>query len=279
MDDRGNERPRDRSGDQEAFASYLRGVAGYGRIDHDEEVVLAARIKAGDEAALERMVLANLRLVLKIAYRYRSRQATFLDLVNEGNIGLIYASRKYDPRFGLRFSSYAVWWIKQAISLYLVQHAKGPISVPIRKVMLLQKINRESERMRSILGRSPTQEETARRMGLTTEVVEDAVRSVPEYTGWEDYLELHAGPSRDVEQDVDRRLCGDIIRKLMLDLPAHERLGMQLYFGLEGQAASNFAQIGRVLNMSREGARQLVKRSLDKLRALPGTRMLRAYVS
>ena len=264
--------------DYNILSSYLRNVSNHKTITREDEVELAALIKEGDECALKTLVQANLRLVLKIAYKYKNRHCSFLDLINEGNIGLMYAARKYDPKFGLRFSSYAVWWIKQAISLYLIQHAKGPISIPIRKVLLLQKIQKESEKMRTILHRNPTIEELAHRLKLDPKVIKDTMQVMPEYTGWEDYLDMHAQEGADVERDVDQRLCCGVVRNLLEDLPANERRGMELYYGLNGRASNNFAQIGRELNMSREGARQLVKRSLNKLRAMPRTQTLKAYL-
>ena len=270
---------RDPSSTPDVFSHYVASVSRHARIDRDQEVALSRRIQNGDTAALEQMVVANLRLVLKIAYRYRSHGASFLDLVNEGNIGLSHAARKFDPVYGLRFSSCAVWWIKQAINLYLVQHGKGPISVPIRKVTLHNKIRRERDRIRTTLGRTPSVEETARSMGLTVQAVEEAITSVPEYADWDSFEDNHPGDADgSVELDVDRRLCSHLVRRVLAELPDHERLGMQLYFGLEGRGSNNFAQIGRVLKMSREGARQLVKRSLAKIRQFPEAQALRAYV-
>jgi len=261
------------------LSSYLRNVSGHDTVTRDEELELAARIADGDEEALKLLVMANLRLVLKVAYRYKNRTCSFLALINEGNIGLIYAARKYDPTFGLRFSSYAVWWIKQAISLYLIQHAKGPISVPIRKVLLLQKLRKEREQLRAVLHRNPTVEELAARLKLDPTVVAETLQVVPEYTGWEDYLDGSSPQNGvDVEQDVDQRLCSGVVRHLLDGLPANERRGMELYYGLDGGSANNVAEIGRELNMSREGARQLVKRSLGKLRATPHVERLKAYL-
>jgi len=266
------------TGDQALLSNYLANVAKYGRIDRDEEKVLAFRIRTGDEEALSKMVITNLRLVLKIAYKYRNRYCSFLDLINEGNIGLIYAARKYNPDFGLRFSSYAVWWIKQSISLFLIQHAKGPISVPIRKVLLQQKVNKEAERLRSMLKRKATVEELALRLKLSPKVIKETLRIVPEYAGWEDHLEHSVEEDADIERHVDNRLCTKALEVLMEGLSDSERRGVELYYGLHGGAENNYAQIGRELSMSREGARQLIKRSLIKLRAMPRVDNLQAYL-
>ena len=121
------------------ISSYLKNVANYNTVDADEENNLVQRIQRGDESAVIELVQANLRLVLKIAYKYGRSNCSLLDLINEGNIGLMQAARKFDPEFGLRFASYAVWWIKQAISLFNIRHERGPISVPVRKSLLLKK--------------------------------------------------------------------------------------------------------------------------------------------
>ncbi len=263
--------------DHNLLSSYLRNVSRHSTITREEEVELSARIKNGDKEALTILVQANLRLVLKIAYRYKNKQRSFLDLINEGNIGLMSAARKYDPKFGLRFSSYAVWWIKQAITLYLIQHGKGPISVPIRKVLLQKRIHREFEKMRVLLRRNPTVDELADKLHMKSSLVEEILRIIPEFTGFEEYLN-HQAKGTDVERDVDQRLCTGAVSRFLNRLPENERRGMELYYGLNGGASNNFAQIGRELKMSREGARQLVKRSLNKIRAMPRAETLKAYL-
>jgi RNA polymerase primary sigma factor len=260
------------------ISSYLKNVASYNTVSAEEENALVKRIQSGDESAVVELVQANLRLVLKIAYKYGRTNCSLLDLINEGNIGLMQAARKFDPDYGLRFASYAVWWIKQAISLFNIKHERGPISVPVRKSLLLKKIKKETESLRSLLHREPTIDELALRLGVPEESIREAIELTPEFTGWEDYLN-HAGSDDSlVERSVENKLCSNQVRSLLNNLPENERKGMELYYGINGLASSNFAEVGRELNMSREGARQLVKRSLRKLRTLPQTEPLRAYL-
>ena len=260
------------------ISSYLRNVSAHDTVSREEEIELVTRIKKGDESAVMELVRANLRLVLKIAYRYGYSNCSLLDLINEGNIGLMQASRKFDPEFGLRFASYAVWWIKQAMSLFIIRHERGPISVPVRKSLLIKKIKKETESLRLLIQREPTIEELAARIGSTPEAIKEAIDLNPEYTGWEDYMNHASDDNSVVEKSVEEKFCGRQVRGLLEHLPANEKKGMELYYGLNGLSSSNFAEVGRELNMSREGARQLVKRSLKKLRTMPQTAPLRAYL-
>lgn len=260
------------------ISSYLKNVSAHNVVSREEEEELVSRIKDGNESAVMELVMANLRLVLKIAYRYGYSNCSLLDLINEGNIGLIQAARKFDPEFGLRFASYAVWWIKQAMSLFTIRHERGPISVPVRKSLLFRKIKKETETLRTLIQREPTIEELAARIGSTPEAIKEAIDLNPEYTGWEDHLNHTGHDNSIVEKSVEKKLCGTQVKVLLNYLPENERKGMELYYGLNGLASSNFAEVGRELNMSREGARQLVKRSLKKLRTLPQTEPMRAYL-
>jgi len=260
------------------ISSYLRNVSAHNTVSREEEIELVARIKNGDESAVVELVRANLRLVLKIAYRYGYSNCSLLDLINEGNIGLMQASRKFDPEFGLRFASYALWWIKQAMSLFIIRHERVPSSVPVRKSLLIKKIKKETESLRLLIQREPTIAELAIRIGSTPEAIKEAIDLNPEYTGWEDYMNHSSDGNSVVEKRVEEKFCGKQVRRLLEHLPANEKKGMELYYGLNGLASANFAEVGRELNMSREGARQLVKRSLKKLRTMPQTAPLRAYL-
>jgi len=261
-----------------AIGSYLKNVASYDTLSAEDELTLVKDIQKGNESAIMKLVHANLRLVLKIAYKYGYSNCSLLDLINEGNIGLMQAARKFNPEFGLRFASYAIWWIKQAISLFTIKHERGPISVPVRKALLLKKIRKERESLKMEFHREPSLKELAVRLGTDMNSIKDAITYNPEYTGWEDYLNHIGDDSSIVEQNVEEKLCSSQIKSLLKNLPDNERRGMELYYGLNGLGSSNFAEVGRELNMSREGARQLVKRSLKKLRILPQTAPMRAYL-
>ena len=239
------------------------------------------RAQDGDEVALERAVRSHLRLVVRLARRYRRRGVSLDDLVNEGNIGLVRAIRKYDPDFGMPFVPYAMWWIKQAMIMFLIQHGQGAISLPIRKVQLLKRLRREEDQLKIQLGRAPTQEELAQRVGKSPAKIEALRRHLPEYVAWEDFHEeprTDAEAAHPAESRVDRTRLRGVLEDIVRDLPDRDRQGVRLYFGLDGGAGMNYADLGRSLEMTREGARQMIKRSLRRLRENPRARPLHHWL-
>ena len=268
------------------LADYVRAARKEPRLTAEEEIEVAARIARGDEAALDLMVRANLRIVLRVARKYVRRHVFLSDLVNEGNIGLIKAAKRYDPSFGLRFVSYAVWWVKQSIILFLIRHSKGLISIPIRKVIMAEKAKKESEILQCQLGRRPTLPELAHHLKIDADVLDQAVNAIPDYVGWEEYLEgSHrvASPSNgrqvDAQSHCELNETRSVIGVALAELSGREKTGIELFYGLRDGQAHNYADIGRELDMSREGARQLVKRSLRKLREGDTSQRLRSFLA
>lgn len=239
------------------------------------------RAQDGDEVALERAVRAHLRLVARLARRYRRKGVSLDDLVNEGNIGLVRAIRKFDPEFGMPFVPYAMWWIKQAMIMFLIQHGQGAISLPIRKVQMLKRLRREEDQLKIQLGRAPTEAELAERVNLAPEKIQNLRRHLPEYVAWEDFREE---PKEDreaphpAESRVDNRRLRGVLEEMVEDLPDRDRQGVRLYFGLDGGVGMNYADLGRSLEMTREGARQMIKRSLRRLRENPRARPLQHWL-
>jgi len=271
-----------RSGPQPSvLKDYLREISGSENLEREEEESLCVRAQAGDDSALTRMVRSHLGLVVRIARRYRRQGVALEDLINEGNIGLVRAVRKYDASHGLPFVPYAVWWVKQAMIMFLIQHGQGAISLPIRKVQLLKRARREADLLKTVLGRRPSKAEVAERLDKEPSELEALEQAVPEYVAWEDYLEepRAAGAERHpAEERVDGRRLRGALEHLVERLPAKDQSGVRLYFGLDGGAGMNYADLGRTLSMTREGARQMIKRSLKRLRADPGTAPLASYL-
>ncbi len=258
--------------EKDIVAMYMRAASRYPLLDQKREAELAERIRKGDREALLELVRSNLRLVLKVAFSYRNRREHLADLINEGNIGLIQAARRYDPSYGIKFSSYAIWWIKQAMNMYVVQQLNGPISLPVRKALKLKNIRRDFP--------GHDEEEIARRSGMPLEEVRELLSWNVEYTsieGREEALgDSPAGAS--VEDEAERADCRQLIAELLSNLSERERRSIELFYGLDpSRESGNFAEIGRILKMSREGARQLVRRTIEKLRSMECVQCLETY--
>lgn len=270
------------------LAAFVRHVSSIPRLDREEEICLAKEISKGSQEALNKMILANLYLTVKIARNYQRTGVSFLDLINEGNLGLMRAARKYNPSFGIRFSSYAIWWIKQRISIYLIQHGRGSISVPIRKVVLFKSIVKESQILQNKLHRQPTTQELAERLKVDSDVLEETINLMPEYVSMDEVLAGHSGTQKsmgavvenagDVESRLERLTFHKDLKQIMEPLSDRERKGVLLFYGLADGKQMNFADLGRRLRMSREGARQLIRRSLNKIRKSPDISLLQEYL-
>ncbi|MBI4861275.1 MAG: sigma-70 family RNA polymerase sigma factor, partial [Candidatus Riflebacteria bacterium] len=184
------------------LASYIRSVGQCRGLEKEEETALAREIQKGSAQALERLTLAYLHLPVKIARSYQRSGIALLDLINEGNIGLMRAARKFNPDFNLRFHSYAIWWIKQRIAIYLIQHGRGSISVPIRKVVLFKAITKESQILQNRLHRKPTVQELAERLKVSAQVLEDTMSYIPEYISMDEYMQGHLASGGTIQGGV-----------------------------------------------------------------------------
>jgi len=257
---------------------YLKEISRIPLLTREREQEVARRVRAGDAAAKQRMVEANLRLVVQVARRYFNRGLPLPDLIEEGNIGLLRAVEKFDPDRGLRFSTYAVWWIRQAIVRALANQART-IRLPVHVELLLGRYAREQQRLQQELQRQPTEDELAR--ALNTSVAE--VRELEEVRRQQP-VSLDAPASgesgrladvvADGTPDPEGATVGRLLREranlagLLDDLAANERTVLRRRFGLEGDPPETLAEIGKRLGMSRERVRQIEAAGLRKLRAL-----------
>ena len=273
------------AGESDAVMTYLREIGRVPMITHDREIELAKRIEMGDRDAMKQFILANLRLVVSIAKRYVGRGLTLLDLIQEGNIGLIRAVQRYDWRRGHRFSTHATWWIRQAISRAVADKGRT-IRLPVYVNTALNRIRRERQRLLQELGREPTEQELAEATGL------DPVRMVELQAapGAPVSLELPVGEDEEQElgdvladtesaspEDVatTQTLKDEVQRVLESVLTPRERLVLQLRFGLGNSQAHPLEQVGRELGITRERVRQIEAGALAKLRQPPVLERLR----
>ncbi|MGD2069932.1 MAG: RNA polymerase sigma factor RpoD/SigA [Gemmatimonadota bacterium] len=258
-----------------ALDQYLRDVSRHELITPDREKELGARAQNGDEDAVQELARANLRFVISVAKKYQNRGVSLTDLIQEGNVGLVTAARKFDPDQGVKFISYAVWWIRQAILASLANHGRA-VRVPLNRASDLARIFREKERLKQELGRDPTSEELSAATDLTPELIE----SLQTLNAAEIRLDAPIGDSEDSqlverfvteeasepELDVEDRLLAESISSALETLEARDAKVLRLYFGLEGEREHTLEEIGNMLGVTRERIRQLRDRALRRLR-------------
>ena len=266
---------------------YLKEIGKVSLLSADEEIILAKRMENGDEAAKKRLAEANLRLVVSIAKRYVGRGMLFLDLIQEGNLGLIKAVEKFDYRKGYKFSTYATWWIRQAITRAIADQART-IRIPVHMVETINKLIRVSRQMLQELGREPAPEEIAKEMDMPVERVREILKISQEPVS----LETPSGEEEDSH-------LGDFIQDEHLPVPAEaaaftllreqldevldtlterERNVLRLRFGLDDGRARTLEEVGKQFNVTRERIRQIEAKALRKLRHPSRSRKLKDYL-
>jgi RNA polymerase primary sigma factor len=258
-----------------ALDQYLRDVSRYELITPEMEKELGALAQKGDQDAIQRLARANLRFVISVAKKYQNRGVSLTDLIQEGNVGLVTAARKFDPEQGVKFISYAVWWIRQAILAALANQGR-PVRVPLNRASDLARIFREKERLKQELNREPTFQELSRVTDLTAELIE----SLQTLNSSEIRLDAPIGDSEDSqlverfvseeasepEQEVEGRLLAETVSESLTTLDARDAKVLRLYFGLQGEREHTLEEIGNMLGVTRERIRQLRDRALRRLR-------------
>jgi RNA polymerase primary sigma factor len=263
---------------------FLKDVGKVDLLTAAQEVELAKRIERGDHRAKQAMVEANLRLVVSIAKRYRNQGLPFLDLIQEGTIGLVRAAEKFDWRKGYKFSTYATWWIRQAVARALADKART-IRMPVHVVEKLNKIMRSERKLRAEKGREPTAEEIALDLDLSVEEVESIRRtsqtpvSLEKPVGDEEesefgqFLEDEHTPLP--EEAADTAFRAEALAKCLGSLNYRERRVLELRYGLNGEQPRTLDEVGRAFQVTRERIRQIENQGLKKLRALAESNKLR----
>jgi RNA polymerase primary sigma factor len=268
-------REETRATSRENLRVYLKEIGRISLLTREQEGELARRVRAGDAAAKARLTEANLRLVVQVARRYLNRGLPLPDLIEEGNIGLLRAVEKFDADRGTRFSTYATWWIRQAVVRALANQART-IRLPVHVELLLGRYKREQQRLTQELERPPTMEELAAAMGTTVDQLEELEEIRQQPVSLEAPIgeggrvgDLIADPSADPLDALVAlfRERADLI-SVLDDLAASERTVLRRRFGLEGDPPEKLEAIGQRLGLTRERIRQIEAAGLRKLRAL-----------
>ncbi|MDC7290959.1 RNA polymerase sigma factor RpoD [Blautia schinkii] len=266
---------------------YLKEIGKVSLLSAEEEIELAKRMEEGDEAAKKRLAEANLRLVVSIAKRYVGRGMLFLDLIQEGNLGLIKAVEKFDYRKGYKFSTYATWWIRQAITRAIADQART-IRIPVHMVETINKLIRVSRQLLQELGREPTPEEIAEEMDMSVDRVREILKISQEPVSLETPIgeeeDSHLG---DFIQDDNVPVPADAAAFTLLKEQLVEVLGtltereqkvLRLRFGLDDGRARTLEEVGKEFNVTRERIRQIEAKALRKLRHPSRSRKLKDYL-
>ncbi|MFW6287303.1 MAG: RNA polymerase sigma factor RpoD [bacterium] len=266
---------------------YLKGIGKVDLLTAEEEVNLAKRIEEGDEAAKQHLIEANLRLVVSIAKKYIGRGMHYLDLIQEGNMGLMKAVEKFDYRKGYKFSTYATWWIRQAITRAIADQSRT-IRVPVHMVEKINKLIRVSRQLFQDLGREPTSEELAEEMGLT----EEKVREIKKISKESISLETPIGEEEDSNlgdfikdeetpqptESVNHILLKEQLDDVLSTLTEREKRILELRFGIGDGRNRTLEEVGREFGVTRERIRQIEAKALRKLRHPTRSHKLKDYV-
>lgn len=265
---------------------YLREIGRVPLLTYDDEVSLAKRIEKGDKAAKSKLMTANLRLVVSIAKKYINRGLSLLDLIQEGNIGLLRAVEKYDWRRGFKFSTYATWWIRQAITRAIADQART-IRIPVHMVETINKFSRISRKLMQDLGREPTPEEVAVEMEISPVKVREIMKIAQEPTSLETPVgeeeDSHLGdfiPSTEKQplESASEGLLKEDISRVLSTLSPREAKVIELRFGLKDARQRTLEEVGREFNVTRERIRQIEAKALRKLRHPTRAKNLRDYL-
>ncbi|HET8656931.1 MAG TPA: RNA polymerase sigma factor RpoD/SigA [Longimicrobiaceae bacterium] len=273
--------------ESESLDQYLREISAYPLIDREREADLARRIRVGDSEALDTLVRSNLRFVVSVAKRYQNQGVSLADLINEGNIGLMRAAQKFDETKGIKFISYAVWWIRQAILQALAEQSRI-VRVPLSRAGTLHRIGKRSSSLTQELGREPTLEEIAGELDLSEEEIKHTLAMAQSHLSLDaplvpgedgqllDYVsdQFAAGPDDELYAEALQRSIEDALDTLS----EREAKVLRLYFGLGDTEPLTLEQIGERFSITRERVRQIKERALSRLRHQSRARFLETFL-
>lgn len=267
---------------------YLEEISKIPPITDEEEKQLASRIKKGDPEAIRRLIEGNLRFVVSYVKKYQGMGLSLLDLINEGNLGLVEAARRFDPDRHVKFISYAVWWIRQAI-VHALSQSSHSFNLPQKVSDKISRMNREYENLRKELGREPTREEVAERLHLTPEeiadleLIQEKGLSLSDKIGDDEDLQVEDRVSDEMAPSVEYQIIKNSIeqqiREILNELDEREALVLKLRFGIDGEEPMTLQEIGDRLGLTRERIRQIVQKAMRKLAHSQRLKQLRGYLN
>jgi len=266
---------------------YLHEIGKVELLTTEEEVNLARKLKEGDKAALDQLVKANLRFVVSVSKQYQNQGLSLPDLINEGNLGLIKAAKRFDETRGFKFISYAVWWIRQAILQALAEQARI-VKLPLNKIGSINKVNRAFTELEQKFEREPSIEELSEVLELAPDDIKEALKSSNRH------ISMDAPISQDEESTMydvllsnespspDRGLLNDSLRKeierALATLTPREASIIRLYFGLNGKHPHTLEEIGEELDLTRERVRQIKEKAIKRLKQTTRSKVLKSYL-
>lgn len=267
---------------------YLEQIGRFPTLSEEEEKALGERIRKGDEEAVKKLIQANLKFVVAYAKKYKGMGLSLLDLINEGNVGLIEAAKRFDPDRNVRFISYAVWWIRQAIVHALTQYSRA-YKIPQKLSDRISLMKKKRAELKKRLGREPTRDELAAEMGLETGDIEDMTRlderglSLNDTYDSEEELEIGSRISDESEPSVEYRIIKASIerqvRELLEELDEKEATVLKLRYGLDDDKPQTLQKIGERLRLTRERVRQIETKAMRKLSQSRRLQQLRGYLN
>lgn len=284
----GLRRKKELSFEEDSLDLYLKEISSYPLLDREEEIKLAGKIKRGDKTSLNKLTRANLRFVVSVAKKYQNQGVSLADLINEGNVGLMRAALKFDETKGIKFISYAVWWIRQAILQALAEQSRI-VRVPLNKAGALYKIGRKANSLTQELGREPSLEEIAEDLDLNAEEIHRTMKITQPHASLEaplspgednklaDYIADNCHPSPD--QETYENALTETIRESLETLKEREARILKLYYGLDGKEPMTLEEIGSILGITRERVRQIKEKAIARLRHISRSRALESFLN
>lgn len=273
--------------ESQSLDKYLQEIGKVDLITSEEEVQLAVRIREGDQIALEKLTKANLRFVVSVAKQYQNHGLTLGDLINEGNLGLIKAAKRFDETRGFKFISYAVWWIRQSIMQALAEQSRI-VRLPLNRVGSLNKISKTFAELEQKFQREPSYEELAEVLGVTTQEVMDTLKLSGRHVSVDaPFVQGEENSLLDVLTDVneitpDAGLMSDSlveeVTRALTTLTVREAQVISYYFGLNGTQALTLEEIAETFNLTRERVRQIKEKATRRLRHTARSRTLKTYL-
>jgi len=278
-----------RSSDEGSLDQYLRDISIYPLITREEEAALARRIRENDQEALDTLVRSNLRFVVSVAKKYQNQGVSLSDLINEGNLGLIRAAHKFDETKGIKFISYAVWWIRQSILQALAEQSRI-VRLPLNKIGSINKINKAFAKLEQEFERPPTAAELAEMLDMTLDEVKQSMKNSGRHVSMDAPLKdgddssstmydvMRTGDSPAPDTDLMNESLRKEIERSLRTLTPREGDVIRLYFGLNGEHPMTLEEIGERFDLTRERVRQIKEKAIRRLKHTSRSRILKSYL-